>query len=83
MKPPSISQASRFARYHGARGALVLVFDANGFAGASWGKTRAERLELHALLARIADSLQRDGFGSAGASRPSPASEKPEGPSPC
>ncbi len=58
MIPPRITEARALGQQHQARGALILLFDDNGnFAGASWGRDRADCREMGHLLDEIVDAL--------------------------
>lgn len=74
MRPPRITVPAQVARAHDARGAIVIVFDHNGFASASWGATRAECTSLGRLLDQLAEGLQSGTLGPVFQPPPEPRS---------
>ena len=59
MKPPTLRTAEHLARSAGGDGAIVLVFDGDDFAGASWGSTMPRCRDLGRRLDAIVDAMQR------------------------
>lgn len=58
MRTPSIRDAWKLCKDIGARGVIVLAFDDGGFAGASYGDTKAECSVYGRVLDAIADEVQ-------------------------
>lgn len=57
LKQKAVGHARWLARQYGARGVVVLVFDGDHVAGASYGETRAECKRLGHVLDGIVDEL--------------------------
>lgn len=58
LKQKAVGHARCLARQYGARGVVVLVFDQDRVAGASYGETKAECKKLGKVLDGIVDELQ-------------------------
>lgn len=61
LKQKAVGHARWLTRQYGARGVVVLVFDGEQVAGASYGETKAECKKLGKVLDGIVDELQREG----------------------
>jgi hypothetical protein len=61
LKQKAVGHARWLARQYGARGVVVLVFDGERVAGASYGETKAECKKLGKVLDGIVDELQLEG----------------------
>lgn len=61
LKQKAVGHARWLARQYGARGVVVLVFDEDHVAGASYGETKAECKRLGHVLDGIVDDLQLRG----------------------
>lgn len=61
LKQKAVGHARWIARQYGARGVVVLVFDGERVAGASYGETKAECKKLGQVLDGIVDELQLEG----------------------
>ena len=61
LKQKAVGHARWLARQYGARGVVVLVFDQDRVAGASYGETKAECKKLGQVLDGIVDELQLEG----------------------
>ena len=59
MKSPTVRTAEHMARAAGGDGAIVIVFEGDGFAGASWGATVPRCHDLGGRLDAIVDALNR------------------------
>ncbi len=61
LKQKAVGHARWLARQYEARGVVVLVFDGERVAGASYGETKAECRKLGQVLDGIVDELQLEG----------------------
>ncbi len=57
MKRPTITQAKQICQSAGARGCIILVFDADDFQGVSYGETRGECAQLGKTLDAICEEI--------------------------
>lgn len=57
MKRPTITAARRLCEEHGARQVIVLCFDGESVAGASYGATREECADVAAVLDVLVDGM--------------------------